>query len=448
MLRFPPVDPATESAPASRRALLLTVGRWLYAIAAAGATYALLVRAIPVIHTMLTQRLPWDGTVDWLGAKAFITGVNPYTPEGLRTLGLEETGFGHPPTTLFWFLPLTGLDNHMMSVVLGHLVMLLLFLHLLIVVNETRLPMPLATLPLVIAATLSTSWMQDHFRVAQVSELIAFAYVLAWYLLRRGEEGAAGAVLGLACTIKFFPGVMILMLALSRRWRGVVAAAVAFGLVAATMNAGFGLASWWAFFRMQGRIANQYVADVHNGSLHGIVLRLFSPSCHGAVPTRPLATAIAGLLGLLLLALAWRLCRRSLRAPDRVDRIGRIDLPFALFSVLSVFINPWSWEHYNVLLLLPLALVAVTLAHGRALGLSAWSIGLGLGAEAAALALLDLDMVRREVLWRGVAQDPGFHLELHLYEVGNWLPTVILLGLLGFLQYRSERAAPPLDGVA
>jgi hypothetical protein len=163
------------------------------------------------------------------------------------------------------------------------------------------------------------------------------------------------------------------------------------------------------------------------------VLRLFAPACDGPAPTRPLATAIASVAGLALLTLAWRLCRRALGDAQRLD------VPFALFSILSYFVNPWSWEHYDVLLLLPLVLVAVTLVRGRSAGLPTWAVAAGLVATAAAAALLRLDMVRREVLWRTVAQEPTLHWRLHAYEVGNWLPAVIVMILLALLQRAANR---------
>src|SRR5690242_14738653 len=45
-----------------------------------------------------------DGLVDWTAARYYLAGKSPYSAEALNELGTY--GFGHPPTTAFWFIPL------------------------------------------------------------------------------------------------------------------------------------------------------------------------------------------------------------------------------------------------------------------------------------------------------------------------------------------------------
>src|SRR5205823_327275 len=108
-------------------------------------------------------------------------------------------------------------------------------------------------------------------------------------------------------------------------------------------------------------LSDRWVANLHNMSIQGIVLRGFWPGCGAAGPTLPAATAIALAISLLLVGAAWWIARPALR--------DRIDLPYALFALLSTFINAWSWEHYNVFLILPFLLVVVALWRGAHRGM-------------------------------------------------------------------------------
>src|SRR5262245_37269365 len=153
-----------------------------WAIAATALAAWLLLDALPGVDRALHTR-PGDGVIDWLGARGFWDHVNPFSPEGLRAYGIERYGFGHPPTTPFWFLTTTRCVVDMLGTVVGHITLILLLVHLIIVAYELPLPAPPATATLVFAWALSTRWLYDHLVMAQISECIAFLFVLAWYFL-------------------------------------------------------------------------------------------------------------------------------------------------------------------------------------------------------------------------------------------------------------------------
>src|SRR5207248_295320 len=95
--------------------------------------------------------------------------------------------------------------------------------------------------------------------------------------------------------------------------------------------------------------------------------------------------------------------------------------------------GPYMWEHYNVTLILPLTVACVAIWRARRLGLSAWAT---LGAVAAGLAIVRMLAVQMEVkiaLRDQIRTNPSVHLQLHLHELYNWLPWVLLLALLCWL---------------
>jgi alpha-1,2-mannosyltransferase len=420
---------------ASPRLRSIALAAYLF-LALAGGTL-LIVRGLGRIDTVLPKRPVYDLVVDWRGARAFVEGFSPYSPEGLVRSQLTKTGNGHPPSTLFWALPLTPFELPVARQILFELSLLLLLLELGLIAGELRAPHPWFTGWLALGMVLSCDWMDYLFFIGQVSQLIAFAYFLAWYSLRRGWEVRGGLAVGAACTIKVYPGVLLLLLILGRRWRACLAAAALYLVIAVIMTARFGLASWPQFLAQQSGVANQWMASIQNQSIHGFVLRFFHPTCRPRGPMLPLATAISTVAALGLLAGGAWLARGAARTRDRFD------LAFGLAAVLSVFTANWAWEHYNVVFLLPLALVAAALPRMKGWHCHpAWRVLVAalLALAAAALAVPMLAKADAQNAY-AARPDPRRHLWLHVLEGVNMVPVMALVAAFFLLVWLSERAS-------
>jgi uncharacterized membrane protein len=151
-----------------------------------------------------------DCRVDWGAARLFLQKKSPYSEEGLATMNLQNYGFGHPPTTSFWFIPLAKVGYPVMSEIVAILTLVALLFHFIICARELDLPAKTAFVLLPFGLVLQMTWFRDHLVVVQISEIIAFLFTLSWYFLRRGREIEAGVTLGAACTLKLFPGVLVL----------------------------------------------------------------------------------------------------------------------------------------------------------------------------------------------------------------------------------------------
>src|ERR1700760_3809253 len=110
----------------------------LIAIAAALVALAMLVHALPSLRAAFHD-YPYDGKVDWLAARAFWDGRNPYAPAELARVKLD--GLGHPPTTSFWWLPLAHLKLSQLSVVVGALIAAAMLTTYLLLARELRWPL-------------------------------------------------------------------------------------------------------------------------------------------------------------------------------------------------------------------------------------------------------------------------------------------------------------------
>jgi hypothetical protein len=418
--------------------------------------------AYGVLSHHLPQYLPrdwanaheFDALMDWKAAQLYFQGKSPYSKEGLAYL--RVAGMGHPPTTPFLFLPLAALEKALTAELIGLSVWLCLAIHAYLCALAVRFPSPIALAVLVWSFMIGTGGFHMHFWAVQLSEHISFLYVLCWWYLRRGQESRAGIALGLAATLKLFPGLMFLFLLLARRFRAFIAASLTFGFAAAVMTAVYGFKAWPLFFEQQKPIALDWIGHVRNASLQGIVTRLFSPACVAkALPTSPATWTAVG-VSVVVLAAAAFLCFRSLTRAKNGDPRA-VDLPFALFALLSVFLNAWVWEHYTVLLIQPAFVLCafVISRYGRALrNFLDERISTGallrntallvsvVGGVLFSAFLLTLNIYAKEranELWHAGKQR-FFHVYFHVYETINYAPWVILI-VLGFACVVVERSS-------
>jgi hypothetical protein len=398
-------------------------GLGLYAVAGALVTLLLLLHAIPLMVEAWRQ-YPYDGKVDWIAARAFWDGRNPYSPAELHRLKLD--GLGHPPTTSFWWLPFAGYPLSQISPIVGLVIVFATLAMYFMLADELDWPLPPLSALLLFAVVMSTGWMSYHLGIVQASGFIAFLYFLAWYCLRRGETVAAGVLLGCACTFKLFPGLMVLMLLLARRWRAVFAAVATYLVVATVMTARFGLVSWWQYISTEKVITDYWIGNIHNASIFGVTLRVLVPACWGTIKSQPACTVVAIAISGALGYIAWGLSRRSLAE-------GRFDLPFVLFATLSVFTNPFTFEHYFALLIFPVAAVATAAVRAGRLGMPRRELVLVTALIVVVMVLLTFDYRWTSALtWRQ-------HRAKHALELANWVHMPMLFAACAALIVWSDR---------
>lgn len=335
--------------------------RWMIVAALAAISFELVRRAIPMyLPRDWAGAHELDAIEDWKAAKLYFQGISPYAPQGLAAIG--QSGMGHPPTTPFWFLPVAEFPKETVVQLSTFLVWVLLPVHTFLCARALSFPAPFATATVTASALFASYFVKYHCDATQFSEPIAVLYVAGWLCLRSGRDARAGVCLGLALTMKLFPGVLLLMLLFARRFRAFFAASVSYLAVALFMTETYGLRSWFDFFQQQGEISRQALGSVQNSSLSGLILQLITPACIDDGRPSTLATTLTFGCSALLLSISFWLCRRHFSAARERDARA-IDLPFALFGVLSVFLNAWVWDHYAVLVVQPLFILVAEFAR-------------------------------------------------------------------------------------
>jgi alpha-1,2-mannosyltransferase len=184
--------------------------------------------------------------------------------------------------------------------------------------------------------------MRETFTFGQVNLLLLFlvgADML--FPVARGSRWA-GVGIGLATAIKLTPGIFIVYLLISKRWR---AAVIASGTAAAATVLAVALAPdasrefWTAALWNTDRVGS--MAFISNQSLQGVVARLD--------PARPSTLAWLALVFAALIVWAWR----SRVAATRGDAATA----FALTGVVQCLVSPVTWVHHLVWLIPALVLL-------------------------------------------------------------------------------------------
>jgi alpha-1,2-mannosyltransferase len=235
----------------------------------------------------------------------------------------------------------------------------------------------------------------------------------------------AGAGIGLATALKLFPGIFIVYLLVTRRWRAaIVASATAAGatlLAAATAPR----ASWqfwtdalWSTDRV-GR--TDYTG---NQSLQGLLARLTAPAEPPRLAWLLLAVAVAG-FGL------WR----AARARDEITGM-------ALTGLVAALISPITWPHH-VYWFVPAVLALVVAASapvGRRRRVALFALAIGVYATAAVGVVSFLDF--------GTAPEPTDGAGEFLLRNAYVLVALVLLVMLPtHIRSAPEKTDLPIESV-
>ncbi|WP_432836264.1 glycosyltransferase 87 family protein [Dactylosporangium sp. CA-092794] len=192
---------------------------------------------------------------------------------------------------------------------------------------------------------------RETVNFGQVNILLLFLVVAdVMVLLRRGHK-LAGIGIGLATAIKLTPGIFILYLLLTRRWRAAAvsaATATAATWAAATFAPDASRVFWTDAMWNTDRVGSP--TFVSNQALTGLVGRIFNPD-----PMKPLW---ALLVLLTLIVWYWRV-RRAIRNRDEVAGL-------ALTGIVGCMVSPITWIHHLVWVL-PSIIVLFDYATDRSL---------------------------------------------------------------------------------
>jgi hypothetical protein len=317
---------------------------------------------------------PYDFTIYWQAAQRFQQGQPIY-----ETALLTRTPFAvykYHPIFLGFILPLTSFSAEQAALIwriiqfsamlAGAGLILLSFFR-----TQSWIWLTIGVL------LLSFSPITLSIRLGQIDGLLLLLIAAAVSLAHTQRHPLSGIAYSVIGILKVYPALIMIADLVQRRWR-VILTTISSGvfLILASL-AWFGWHNELAFWREVVPSLSIRTIRLSNQSLYGLIGRTLYPNLidSGNLGTElPLVTALHLLASLIIGAItAWAIWRISLRR-----NLARFHLDVACLLICTILlVIPVSWDHYQVLLLLPL-LAACALAwqhnHQRVLLLSAFTL--------------------------------------------------------------------------
>lgn len=301
-----------------------------------------------------------DFVQEWTSGRNFFEGkpiylslaesIPYYFGEGSRP-GLMDVN-AHPPASVLLVLPLTLFDYTTAYLAWNILSLGLLVYSVWLIMRPAGLGftpwlmVPVATL------LITSNALAQQINQGQLNLVLLALITGAWAAQREGRLEWSGALIGIAAAIKIFPAFLALSFLVFRQGRALAAAAAAFVLVNGVTALVLGWETYVVYFQEVLPQVDRYRDFWMNASLAGFWSKLFSAESGHVVPLvrNPLlAKAAIAVSSLLVIGLT---AHKMVRARTRTER----DQAFAVSVVAMLLVSPITWDHYLLLLTLPLAI--------------------------------------------------------------------------------------------
>jgi alpha-1,2-mannosyltransferase len=293
----------------------------------------------PVWHHTFDLRVYRGAVRWWLQGHRVYDFVRPHT----------EKGFTYPPFAVLVLLPLalgteTTATVLLTAVSAGLVVLTTAWLVAPVAVRHgwPRWVAVAAAVPVVLAV----EPVRETLGWGQI-DLVVAALVLADVGALRGGHPWAGVGIGLATAIKVTPGLFIVYLAVTRRWRAAAVAAGTFGVSALVGVAVDPSVQYWTRILWETRRVGP-PTDPNDQSLLGLLARLAAPSAANRAVWLALAV-VALVLGMTRAAVLHR----------RGDELAGVTVT----GLTACLISPITWVHH-LYWVVPAVVVLVDVAAG------------------------------------------------------------------------------------
>jgi glycosyl transferase family 87 len=276
----------------------------------------------------------------------------------------------HPPTSVLLAMPFVWLDFETAFVAMNLLSLAALAYSLRIVIRELGFEFGPSCYAPTTALAVTCYPVLEHLYYGQLGLFLSVILLGAWACERNGRPRAAGMLIGLATAIKIFPVFLLAFFAWRRRRDVVVAGLASVALATVVTACILGKQAYIDYFLVVLPRVSWFRVGWGNASILGFFSRLFDPlldhpdnmwwKTRALVQSKDmLALGYADTVIALVVSFAWF----TARLEDRKER----DLGFGLAMICMVLLSPVAWEHYMVLIILPLTLVWVELPRAGAL---------------------------------------------------------------------------------
>ena len=311
---------------------------------------------------------------DWASARNVLDGMPAYLPISdavSRHVPRNDdssppTAFlpwnAHPPTSVIACLPLALLDYSDAGAIWNVLGLVAIAASLALIVRE--LGLPVATWAVLPIATLGLLCNPIRMQVSQGqwSGVLLLLLTLTWVADRRGQGLRAGLWVGTSAALKLFPAFFLLYFLLLRRWRTVLSGAIC--LLAETLltAAILGVGAYRDYiYRVTPTLAEFRSSWVNASVLAFWMKNFWSGATHWGLYAAPLFEApMLARVGIIVsyAAVLGALAYFANKATSGFSEDIRYrDICFSLGIGAMLLLAPICWDHYLLLLALPLCLI-------------------------------------------------------------------------------------------
>jgi len=309
---------------------------------------------------------------EWASARNFLEGSPLYTnhrvsiPRYLGRTSLDASDLfvevnAHPPTSILLSIPFGTLPYRPALLIWNLLSLGMLTVSIILVWHGLRIPFSTWSLFPTVTLLLLCFPLLLHIHFGQLTLLILLLLTGVWAAGRTHRGNLAGVLLGAAVTIKLFPGALFLFFVARKRWDTVAAGLVSTVSITllTSLILGFKVYSYY-IYNIIPHVA-KYRGLWFNLSLPGYWTKLFDPPEEypfiQPVARSPLLARSATLLTctVILITLWWAVRRARTRTA--------LDVSFGLNMTGMLLVSPVTWDHYLLLMLVPLATVWTQLSQ-------------------------------------------------------------------------------------
>jgi hypothetical protein len=261
----------------------------------------------------------------------------------------------HPPTAVLLALPLAVFDYPEATLVWNLLSLGALAASLRLVARELRIPTSTWSLVPLTALLLICSPFRQQVMQGQFNLVLLLLLTSAWAAERAGKDAWAGVWLGAATALKLFPALLLLYFAARRRGKALASAALTTAALTGLTAAVLGAPAYRSYVAEVLPRVESFRSNWDNASLPGLWAKLLDPA-RGQERVIPLwrdpALARAG-SALSCAVVLLVVTVKDWRARTRAEQ----DLAFGLTITAMLLVSPVTWDHYFLLLLLPVAML-------------------------------------------------------------------------------------------
>jgi hypothetical protein len=344
-------------------------------------------------------------------------------PDPKRVVYVERNA--HPPACILLVIPFCLFD-YQLSFLLWDLFQFLCFvLGVWLIGRELSLRWSWQLILMLSGAMMFCGPLRQQVMQGQFNGLLVLLVAAAWRDCRHGQMARAGVWVAIATAIKFYPGFLFFHFIVRGQWRPVFTGTLTFlGIMALTWLV-LGTDAFRVYVTEVMPLVSQCRAGWPNASLQGIWSKLFDAG-NGNDAARlillwhdPNLCFVGSVVCAVFVAATWFYgLWFSLDDPqeERETAQRREDLRFCLSLITMSLISPVTWDHYLLVLILPLFVMARQLSWSD---WRAWLLAVLAGvcclSPPTLWALVDLNKDGKALPWQTLTA-----LSIHLYALVIW----------------------------